>query len=228
MECGCDCDQAARDTCPLDSHVYDTDTCSCGCRDTVAKQTCLDQGRTWSEESCSCHCSLLDIDHECSVGLVWSNVTCGCVPQDSVVTREDQRLARGSGASLESFLSWQLITIAILLILVFILIATIFALIAKLQTAKRRLKTAKLQASARPGNGPATDYDLYAEQQRPAGANKDLIVKTKNAKNPDKIYSEVYCDAQTAGEKNIAITAKVNHVTPILCSDWLNDINMVF
>ena len=104
------------------------------------------QGRTWSEDQCSCQCS--ESDQVCSVGLVWSNVTCACVNLESVVSintiNSDQRLPRGT---LDTFLSWQLLTIIILLVLVFILIATIFALIAKLQTAKRRLKTAKIQVN---------------------------------------------------------------------------------
>ena len=41
------------------------------------------------------------------------------------------------------------------------------------------------------------EYDLYAEKPQ-TRVSKDVIVKNKNVKNPDKIYSEVYCDTQTA------------------------------
>ena len=51
------------------------------------------------------------------------------------------------------------------------------------------------------------EYDLYAEKPQ-RRVSKDVIVKSKNVKNPDKIYSEVYCDTQTAatGDENIINT----------------------
>lgn len=122
------------------------DTCTCGCSDTAAKQRCLDSGRGWAEASCSCHCSAPQL--ACSVGLVWSNVTCTCLPEESVIhlEPEDTRAPR-SGTALDSLLSWQMVTIIVLLVLIFALIVTIFALISKLQAAKRRIKTAKIQVS---------------------------------------------------------------------------------
>ena len=147
VECGCDCGHVDRDTCPRNTHVYDTDTCSCKCANTEEKQQCLDQGRTWSTTNCSCQCPDINPSLACSNGLVWSNVTCTCEPEDVVlrlVEEEEDRTPR-SGTTEDKLFTWQHITIIVLLVLIFILIATIFALISKLQTAKRRIKTAKLQ-----------------------------------------------------------------------------------
>merc|ERR1711976_263251 len=154
------------------------------CADIQAKQECLNQGRTWSESSCSCQCPEDLSSLTCSLGDVWSNVSCHCVPEDSLkILASEDRLPRSGTSVAPPFLSWQVITIIILLLLIFILIVTIFALISKLQAAKRRIKTAKLQASARNAthpNNPHQDdtshlYDLYSP---PTNANKDMSVKT--------------------------------------------------
>ena len=44
-------------------------------------------------------------------------------------------------------------------------------------------------------------YDLYASSQgaTPQNANKQLVVKAKHAKNPEKFYSEVYGEMQQGG-----------------------------
>merc|ERR1719282_241915 len=206
VECGCDCGHVDRDTCPTNTHVYDTDTCSCKCANTEEKQQCLDQGRTWSTTNCSCQCPDINPSLACSNGLVWSNVTCTCEPEDVVlhlVEEEEDRTPR-SGTTEDKLFTWQHITIIVLLVLIFILIATIFALISKLQTAKRRIKTAKLQAAAINQNNYSSNaddahlYDLYASSQgaTPRNANKQLVVKAKDAKNPEKFYSEVYGEMQ--------------------------------
>jgi len=201
VECGCDCNHIQKQSCPMGSHTYNTDTCMCSCSDTQSKQQCLNQGKTWSEDSCSCQCA----DQQplsCSLGLVWSNITCSCVPEESILNpfMKDERLPR-SETVLKTFLSWQIITIMVLLILVFILIVTIFALISKLHSAKRRLKTAKMQASARNSNNCSNDdnshlYELYNKHQQSNAQSKDIIVKTKQGNNPEKFYSEIYCDSQ--------------------------------
>ena len=46
LECGCDCSQEARESCSSASHVFNSDTCECQCRDSAAKQECLDQVRS--------------------------------------------------------------------------------------------------------------------------------------------------------------------------------------
>ena len=43
LQCGCDCSQEARDSCTGQSHVFNSDTCQCQCKDIAAKQECLDQ-----------------------------------------------------------------------------------------------------------------------------------------------------------------------------------------
>ena len=44
-------------------------------------------------------------------------------------------------------------------------------------------------------------YDLYASSQGATtrNANKQLVVKAKDAKNPEKFYSEVYGEMQRGG-----------------------------
>ena len=133
------------------------------------------------------------------------------------------RLPRSGTSVAPPFLSWQVITIIILLLLIFILIVTIFALISKLQAAKRRIKTAKLQvikatvehpvelysfeylqASARNAthpNNPHQDdtshlYDLYSPT---TNANKDMIVKTDRSSG--KHYSSVYNESQQRSDQ---------------------------
>ena len=223
-ECGCDCGEsrirynnvllifnyqfvsmisgpAAEQSCPSGTHVFSRDTCLCTCADSQARQACLDTGRTWSEERCECACAVSP-GPACSEGLAWSPVTCACVPEQLIKMETEERRTERSGPGLrETFLSWQMVTIIVLLMLIFILIVTIFALISKLQTAKRRIKTAKLQASAqlsaaRPGSEPLYD-PLYSKTNN---TQKDVIVKTKGAKNPDKLYSEIYSQRQAAAE----------------------------
>lgn len=187
---------AAEQSCPPGSHVFNRDTCLCSCADSGARQACLDSGRGWSEVSCSCHCAQAP-GRDCSVGLAWSSVTCACVPEQLLALEAEQRRERSGPGLAETFLSWQMITIIVLLLLIFILIITIFALISKLQTAKRRIKAAKLQASAQltaARQGSEALYDpLYSKTNT---SQKDVIVKTKGAKNPDKLYSEIYSQQQ--------------------------------
>ena len=192
---------ASEQSCPSGTHVFSRDTCLCTCADSQARQACLDTGRTWSEERCECACAVSP-GPACSVGLAWSSVTCTCAPEQLIALETEEKRMERSGPGLrETFLSWQMVTIIVLLLLIFILIITIFALISKLQTAKRRIKTAKLQASAqltaaRPGSEPLYD-PLYSKT---SNTQKDVIVKTKGAKNPDKLYSEIYSQQQAAAE----------------------------
>ena len=178
--------------------MFSRDTCLCTCADSLARQACLDTGRTWSEESCSCACAVSP-GPACSVGLAWSPVTCTCAPEQLIALETEERRERSGPGLRETFLSWQMVTIIVLLLLIFLLIITIFALISKLQTAKRRIKTAKLQASAqltaaRQGSEPLYD-PLYSKSNN---SPKDVIVKTKGSKNPDKLYSEIYSQQQAA------------------------------
>jgi len=189
LQCGCDCSQEARDSCTGQSHVFNSDTCQCQCKDIAAKQECLDQGRSWSASSCSCSCHQ---PSPCSIGTVFSNVTCTCLPENSILlTRQDNRAARSQSS--DPFFTWQLIVILVLLILIFILLVTIFSLISKLQSARRRIKAARLAAQNNQTNNP---YDVYAERAKPAVTNKDLVVKTKSG---DKFYSQVYCESPSSG-----------------------------
>ena len=101
------------------------------------------------------------------MGLAWSPVTCTCAPEQLIALETEERRERSGPGLRETFLSWQMVTIIVLLLLIFLLIITIFALISKLQTAKRRIKTAKLQASAqltaaRQGSEPLYD-PLYSK-----------------------------------------------------------------
>jgi len=197
-ECGCDCGPASEQSCPSGSHMFNRDTCQCTCADSLARQACLDTGRAWSEESCSCACAVSP-GPACSVGLAWSPVTCTCAPEQLIALETEERRERSGPGLRETFLSWQMVTIIVLLLLIFLLIITIFALISKLQTAKRRIKTAKIQASAqltaaRQGSEPLYD-PLYSKTNN---TPKDVIVKTKGAKNPDKLYSEIYSQQQAA------------------------------
>ena len=178
--------------------MFNRDTCLCTCADSLARQACLDTGRAWSEESCSCSCTVSP-GPACSVGLAWSPVTCTCAPEQLIALETEERRERSGPGLRETFLSWQMVTIIVLLLLIFLLIITIFALISKLQTAKRRIKTAKLQASAqltaaRQGSEPLYD-PLYSKTNN---TPKDVIVKTKGAKNPDKLYSEIYSQQRAA------------------------------
>ena len=189
LECGCDCREEERESCPLESHRYNRETCQCQCRDRRAKEQCLDQGQSWAESSCQCQCRQ---PSPCSVGLVFSNVTCTCIPLNTINTDtniiQDSREPRGS-QNKDKFFSWQLIIILVLLLLIFILLVTIFSLISKLQSARRRIKAARAAAQ--------NHQDLlYTERPRPAVTNKELIVKTSKG---DKLYSEVYCESPSSG-----------------------------
>lgn len=189
LECGCDCREEERESCPQHTHRYNTDTCQCQCRDNRAKQECLDQGQSWSESSCQCECRQ---PSPCSDGLVFSNVTCTCLPHLSITRSAsdggDTREPRGS-LNTDKFFSWQLIIILVLLVLIFILLVTIFSLISKLQSARRRIKAARAAAQ--------NNQDLlYTERARPAGSSKELIVRTSKG---DKAYSEVYCESPSSG-----------------------------
>ena len=190
LECGCDCREEERESCPQESHSYNLDTCQCECRDRRAKQACLDQGQSWSESSCQCQCR--QPPSLCSDGLVFSNVTCTCLPRltstRSTSESGDTREPRGS-VNTDKFFSWQLIIILVLLVLIFILLVTIFSLISKLQSARRRIKAARAAAQ--------NNQDLvYTERARPAGTSKELIVRTSKG---DKAYSEVYCESPSSG-----------------------------
>ena len=132
VECGCACELRWED-CKSNIHTFDKDLCSCQCKDAIAKRQCLDQGRTWSEEKCSCNCPTVS---QCSIGMVYSNVTCNCVTEVfSNVT--DIRLPRSSG---DSLFSWQMIVILVLLFLILVLLVTIFGLISKFQRLKQKIK----------------------------------------------------------------------------------------
>ena len=189
LECGCDCRQEERESCPEQSHRYNVDTCQCECQDSRAKQQCLDQGQDWSESSCQCQCRQ---PRPCSDGLVFSNVTCTCLPHLTITTAttdsQDSREPRGSLYN-DKFFSWQLIIILVLLALIFILLVTIFSLISKLQSARRRIKAARAAAQNNP-------EDLYTERPRQAVTNKELLVRTTKG---DKLYSEVYCESPSSG-----------------------------
>ena len=187
LECGCDCREEEREACPATTHRYNSDSCECQCRNTRAKEECLNQGQSWSESSCQCECRQ---PSPCSVGLVFSNVTCTCLPLNTSTSNniQDTREPRGSRNN-DRFFSWQLIIILVLLVLIFILLVTIFSLISKLQSAKRRIKAARAAAQ--------NNQDLlYTERPRQAVTNKELLVKTTKG---DKLYSEVYCESPSSG-----------------------------
>ena len=147
------------------------------------------QGRSWSPASCSCECRQ---PSPCSMGMVFSNVTYTCLPQNSILlAREDTRATRSHNS--DTFFSWQIIVILVLLLLIFILLVTIFSLISKLHSAKRRIKAARLAAQ---NNQTTNGYDVYAERAKPAVINKEVVVK---AKSGDKFYSQVYCESPSSG-----------------------------
>lgn len=126
------------------------------------------------------------------MGMVFSNVTCTCLPQNSILlAREDNRATRSQNS--EPFFSWQIIVILVLLFLIFLLLVTIFSLISKLHGAKRRIKAARLAAQ---NNQTTNVYDVYAERAKPAVTNKEVVVK---AKSGDKFYSQVYCESPSSG-----------------------------
>jgi len=188
-ECGCACELRWED-CESDTHTFNQDLCSCQCKDTIAKRQCLDQGRTWSEETCSCNCPAIT---PCSIGMVYSNVTCNCITEVfNNVT--DLRLPRSNK---EQFFSWQIIVIFVLLFLIFVLLVTIFGLISKLHSVRRKIKIAKYQADKH--MDPNNMYDLYNEQ--PVTTNTRRKDHRGNIKdNPvDKFYTDIYCESPSSG-----------------------------
>lgn len=189
IECGCACELRWED-CESNTHTFNKDLCSCQCKDTIAKRQCLDQGRTWSEESCSCNCPAVT---PCSIGMVYSNVTCNCITE--VFTNiTDSRMPRSNS---DSFFSWQIVVILVLLLLILILLVTIFGLISKLHSVQRKIKLARYQADR--DVNPNNIYDLYNEKPVKAPqSNKDRLEKVHD-KSGDKFYNDIYCESPSSG-----------------------------
>ena len=180
VECGCACELTSED-CERNTHIFNKDLCSCQCKDTTAKRQCLDQSRTWSEESCLCGCPVIT---PCSIGMVYSNVTCNCIPE--VFTNiTDLRMPRSSG---DTFFSWQIIVILALLFLILALLVTIFGLISKLHSVQRMIKLARYKTNLDQNNMK----NMYCEKPIKPSQNE-------HHKSVDKLYSEIYCNTPSSG-----------------------------
>lgn len=189
IECGCACELTWED-CESNTHTFNKDLCSCQCRDSIAKRQCLDQGRTWSEESCSCNCPAIT---PCSIGMIYSNVTCNCITEIFTNTT-DLRTPRSNS---DGFFSWQIAVILVLLLLIFVLLVTIFGLISRLHKVQRKIKLARYQADR--DMNPNNIYDLYNEKPvKLPQSSKDCLEKNPE-KSGDKFYTDIYCESPSSG-----------------------------
>jgi len=189
IECGCACELTVH-SCEQNSHTFNKDLCSCECKDTVAKRECLDQGRTWSEESCSCNCPAIT---PCSIGMIYSNVTCNCITE-IFTNKTDLRMPRSNS---EGFFSWEIAVILLLLVLIFVLLVTIFGLIARLHRVQRMIKRSRDQVDR--DMNPNNIYDLYKEKPVKLPQSSVDRLEKNPEKSGDKFYNDIYCESPSSG-----------------------------
>jgi hypothetical protein len=123
VACQCDC-TLTENLCKRDSHHFNSDMCTCECKDIIGKRECLNQGKIWDENSCKCGCPAF---LSCSIGTAFSNTTCACkVVVKVILTKniEDNRIPRSYYGT--SMITWDMVVIGILLGIIIILLMIIF------------------------------------------------------------------------------------------------------
>ena len=186
-ECGCGC-QTDRFECEAKGlHIFKPELCVCECRDSEVKRQCLQQGRTWQEESCQCGCNQ---ELTCPDGSELFRTTCMCkhLIEEAVVKVinkvDDQRWIR---EYMDTYISWEVITIGVLLGFILILLTIIFSLIVRLHRMKHALRMKDFSVME-------GEYHIYGELPV-----RRIQEKLEDQEQQEKTYMELESVSSSSG-----------------------------